>query len=76
MYRVHINSNRIKSNKKNDTNEPVVTVRKGQKVIGYGHEVVIHGPSKVVYQPEKPLSCGAKVWIETDAEVEILEGEQ
>jgi len=24
-----------------------------------------------VYSPDKPLSCGAKVWIETEAEVEI-----
>lgn len=72
MKRIHINSNRIKSNAKNGTNDPVVTVRQGQKIIAYGHEVVIHGPSTVVYRPEKPLSCGAKVWIETEAEVEVL----
>ena len=23
------------------------------------------GGSRVVYSPDKPLSCGAKVWIET-----------
>jgi hypothetical protein len=26
----------------------------------------------VVYSPEKPLSCGAHVWMETEAEVEII----
>jgi hypothetical protein len=31
--------------------------------------VHILGECKVVYSPDKPLSCGAKVWIETDAEV-------
>lgn len=31
----------------------------------YAHEVEIPGPSKVVYSPDKPLSCGATVWIET-----------
>jgi hypothetical protein len=25
-----------------------------------------------MYSPDKPLSCGAHVWIETDSEVEIL----
>ena len=30
----------------------------------------IKGPSKVVYSPNKPLSCGARVWIETEAEIE------
>jgi len=27
-----------------------------------------------VYAPDKPLSCGAKVWIETEAEV-ICDGQ-
>ena len=36
------------------------------------HSVEIHGPSTVVYRPEKPLSCGAKCWVETTAEVEVL----
>jgi len=34
--------------------------------------VQILGESKVVYSPDKPLSCGAKVWIETDAEVIVI----
>jgi hypothetical protein len=34
------------------------------------NRVTIHGPSTVVYSPDKPLSCGAKVWVETHAEVE------
>jgi len=25
--------------------------------------------ARIVYQPEKPLSCGARVWIETQLEV-------
>ena len=28
--------------------------------------------ARVVYRPEKPLSCGAKVWIETANEVEVV----
>ena len=66
--RIHINQHKIRSNKKHNLNEPVITV-KTSKSNNYAHEVEIQGPSKVVYSPDKPLSCGAKVWIETHAEV-------
>ena len=56
--------------KKHGTKEPVITV-KTSKTNTYGHEVEILGESKVVYSPDKPLSCGARVWIETNAEVKI-----
>lgn len=69
--RIHVNQHNIKKNQKEGTNLPVITV-KTYKDNQYGHEVIIKGDSKVVYSPGKPLSCGAKVWIETDAEVEIL----
>ena len=63
---------KIRSNKKNGINEPVITV-KTYKSNTYGHEVEILGNSKVVYSPDNPLSCGARVWIETDSEV-IIDG--
>ena len=69
MKRIHINSNIIKSNAKHGKNDPAITIRRGQKVETYAHEVIIDGPSRVVYRPDKPLSCGAKVWIETEATV-------
>ena len=69
--RIHVNQHKIRSNKKHNLNEPVITV-KTSKSNNYGHEVEILGPSKIIYSPDKPLSCGAKVWIETEAEVNII----
>ena len=69
--RIHVNQHKIRSNKKNNLNEQVITV-KTSKSNNYGHEVEILGPSKIIYSPDKPLSCGAKVWIETEAEVNII----
>lgn len=69
---IHVNQHVIKANAKNGTNDPVLTV-KTYKSNTYAHDVEIKGPSRVVYSPDKPLSCGAKVWIETEAEVIILE---
>ena len=65
---IHINQHKIKSNRKNGTTEPVITC-KTYKSNDYAHEVEINGPCKVVYSPNKPLSCGAHVWIETQSEV-------
>ena len=76
MKRIHIHQGKIRSNKKHGRNEPVITVKtykeNTQTVVvsnEYYHEVEILGASKVIYSPDKPLSCGAKVWIETNAEV-------
>jgi len=68
---VHVNQHVIRSNLKNDEREPVLTV-KTYKSNTYAHEVNITGPAKVIYSPDKPLSCGARVWIETEEPVEII----
>lgn len=74
---IHVNQHKIRSNKKNGTNEPVITVKQG-KTNRYGHSVDILGPSRVVYGGnEVPLlSCGARVVIETEAEVIIDNAEE
>ena len=68
MKRIHVNMHKVRANKKHGTNEPVLTIKEGKSNI-YCHEVDILGPSKLVYRPDKPLSCGARVWIETEAEI-------
>jgi len=67
---IHVNQHEIKKNTKNGTSLPVLTV-KTYKTNTYANSVEILGPSKIVYSPDKPLSCGARVWIETHAEVQI-----
>jgi|TARA_R110002167_G_scaffold130494_3_gene313958 hypothetical protein len=68
--RIHVNMHIIRKNNKTGERNPVLTV-KTSKSNQYAHEVEIDGPSKVIYSPDKPLSCGARVWIETDSEVEL-----
>jgi hypothetical protein len=70
ITRIHINRHRIQANAKHGINEPVITVKRGKSTY-YGHQVFIAGPSHVIYRPEKPLPCGAKVWIETRATVSV-----
>ena len=77
---IHVNQHKIRSNHKSGDREAVLTVKThGQKKSGefykthrdnsYCHEAIISGPCKVVYSPDKPLSCGARVWVETESEV-------
>jgi len=70
--RIHVNQHVIRRNNKctQGPYEPPITVKEG-KSNTYCHSVTVHGPSTVVYSPDKPLSCGAKVWIETSAEVDL-----
>ena len=65
---IHVNQHVIKSNRKRGEDNPVLTC-KTYKDNQYAHEVVIQGPSRVVYRPDNPLSCGAHVWIETESDV-------
>lgn len=69
IKRIHVNQHIIRSNKKNGTREPVITVKAGKQNI-YCDRVLVDGLTEVVYSPDKPLSCGAKVWIETSDVVE------
>lgn len=69
---IHVNQAYIRSNRKVDPKDrvPVLTV-KTYKSNDYANDVTIDGPSRVVYSPDKPLSCGARVWIETEGKVTI-----
>ena len=68
--RIHVNQHNIRANSKGG-NLPVLTVKTYKENIKC-NSVKINGPSAVVYSPDKPLPCGAKVWIETEANVETV----
>ena len=70
ITKIHVNQHHVKANAKG-ADLPVLTV-KTYKENTRCNEVLINGPSRVVYSPDKPLSCGAKVWIETESEVEVV----
>ena len=69
---IHVNQHKVKRNAKTCEREPVLTC-KTYKSNDYAHEVMIDGPSRIIYRPDKPLSCGARVWIETESEGKKVE---
>ena len=68
---IHVNQHIIKKNRKTGERAPVLTV-KTYKSNTYASEVEVVGPCRVVYRPDKPLSCGATVWIETQDDVRFI----
>lgn len=65
---IHVNQHIIKANAKNGENNPPLTIKEAGKTTN-AHQVDILGPCSVINRPHDPLSCGARVWIETYAEV-------
>ena len=65
---IHVNQHRIRANKKNGTNDPVITIKEGRKNT-YCNSVEILGASTIRHCcNDKPiLSCGARVVIETES---------
>ena len=72
---IHVAQQAIQQNRKDGGNRPPLIVRnyKGAK---RGHTLIIYGQdgrpaARIVHSPHKPLSCGARVWIETEGKVEV-----
>jgi len=65
MVRVHVNMHVIRRNKTHGENSPPLRIIRGRKSEP-AYEVELIGPARVVYSPDKPLKCGARVWIQCD----------
>ena len=70
IARIHVNQHVIKANAKYGENNPVFTIKQGGKNT-YAYNVKVVGEMELVYLPDKPLSCGAKVWIETRGDISM-----
>ena len=70
IKRLHVDRHVIAANRQHGTNLPPITVQTSRGP-HKAHRVTVKGPSVFVHSPEKPLKCGARVWIETHAEVEL-----
>ena len=62
---IHVNQHIIKANRKTGERTPPLTMKSYDKNVK-ATEISIDGKARVVYSPDKPLPCGAVVWIETD----------
>lgn len=75
---IHVNQHKIRNNirREDEKHEPVLTC-KTYKDNTYANTVALLDSdgkevARVVYSPHKPLSCGARVWIETQHDIQII----
>ena len=72
LNRITIDLKKVaKNQKEGNTVEKVITLKKGEENFAECHYVEIDGPSRLVYQPNNPLNCGATFWIEVDPSVKL-----
>jgi hypothetical protein len=64
LKRIHVNQYVIRGNRRDNADDLRIKTSKANIP---AHEIEISGPARVIYSPDKPLACGARVWIETDA---------
>ena len=70
IKRIHINQHNIKTNARLGCHLPVITCKTSkQNHKATSLTIQTDPPVKLIYSPDKPLSCGARLWIETTAEV-------
>lgn len=69
---IHVNQHVIRHNNKHETKLPPCRVQEGSKS-RYCREVEIQGPSRMVYNPDDPLACGARLWIETESDIDLID---
>lgn len=68
---IHVNRQHIAMNAKDGGLRPVYTIKQGRRT-RYAREVVINGPSRLVYNGQQ-LGCGARAWIETEAGLDLVD---
>jgi hypothetical protein len=68
LKRIHVNQHVIRRNAKTGGIDPPISVKCSGATMAC-RSVEITGPSSVIYSPDKPLACGARLWVETRAEI-------
>ena len=76
--KIHVNQHNVKFNKKNPDGElrPPLTIKdykQNRKAFqAYIKDSEGNVVATFISNPEKPLACGATVWVETELEVEAV----
>jgi hypothetical protein len=71
ITRLHVNRHVLAANRRHGRNDPAVSLQQRGRSTRC-RRVRIEGPSEVIHA-DKPLSCGARVYVQTTAPVTILE---
>lgn len=71
ISRIHVRRDLIARDRKLGTNSRAIGVETSGQRKRYGRRVTCLGSVTFVYQPDKPLKCGARAWAETRERVVV-----
>lgn len=71
MIKLLINRHTVNRNANTGSRDAPISIQRPGEKVAYAHEVRVVGDSILVYRPDKPLRCGARVWIECE-EIEVI----
>ena len=64
IKRIHVNQHTIRANLKTGARDAPISIKTSRGTLR-AHSVRVNGPSELIYSPDRPLSCGARLWVET-----------
>lgn len=68
VKRIHVSQVNLRANRRDGGDRPVFTIQTSAGPV-YASRVNMRGQAELISSPHKPLKCGARIWIETRAEV-------
>jgi hypothetical protein len=72
MVRVTVNRHIVKANEKHGRSDPPFSILRSGQPVERAKRIKLIGDPELVYRPEKPLKCGARVWLEAK-DVEVMD---
>ena len=70
VTKIYVKKNEIGTNYYNGESKPVISVNRSNSHAVCGHEAVVSGPCRIVYQPDKEKN--PRLWIETISQVDVI----
>jgi hypothetical protein len=68
--RIHVNQKNLRRRVAGTGTDPCFTIKAGGTTY-WAHKVEILGPSVMIESIDKPLGCGARIWVETTSALRL-----
>ena len=70
VTKIYVKKNEINSNYYRGERKPVISVNRSNQNAVCGHEVLVSGPCRIIYDPEKERN--PRLWVETISQVDVI----
>lgn len=68
---IYVFRKQMAENHETGSRKPILTIYEGERLYN-AHEIEIMGPSRLIYDHDKPRPDGTRCWIETEAPIKVI----